>query len=50
MRPRLRLWLRRILLGLIPLTLVLAGLLVWWLQRPHPSYAGPLSCRGSSSR
>lgn len=46
MRLRLRLWLRRILLGLILLTLVLAGLLVWWLQRPHPSYDGALELPG----
>ncbi|WP_462321232.1 penicillin acylase family protein, partial [Halochromatium sp.] len=46
MRPRLRQLLRSILLGLTILALVLAGLLVWWLQRPHPSYDGALVLPG----
>ncbi len=40
MRPRSRYLLRLILLGLSVITLVLAGLLGWWIHRPQPSYEG----------
>ena len=40
MRSHSRLLLRPILLGLTIATLVLAGLVGWWIHRPHPSYHG----------
>lgn len=46
MRSRLRLLLRTILVGLPIVTLVLAGLIVWWIHRPQPSYQGVRELQG----